>query len=424
MSEVDTKTRNRILIVLFVGVLMAALDIAIVGPALPAIRRSFGVDERAIAWIFSIYVLFNLIGTPFMAKLSDAWGRRLVYTADVALFALGSLVVALSPTFAVLLAGRAIQGFGAGGIFPVASAVIGDTFPPERRGRALGLIGAVFGVAFLVGPVLAGVFLLLLGWHWLFLVNLPIAAAIIVASWRILPATRPESRLPFDWPGMTALAVALAGLAYGVNQLDTEHLAASIVRPEVWVPLVAAVLALPLFVFLERVAVDPVVRLRLFRTRQAVLAYALALGAGSPTFGRMLDHFGSRAVVLIATLLAAAGLVIVGNVHLTLATFYLSAVLVGLGLSGLLGATLRYIMLSEAPPEDRAAAQGVLTLFTSTGQLLGGAAVGALAASRGGGIVGYRFAFLIVGVIMFVLWLSGFALKSRQEELRTARAAG
>ena len=150
MSTVNSQTRNRILFVLFVGVLMGALDIAIVGPALPAIRHAFNVNDRATAWIFTIYVLFNLIGTPLMAKLSDNLGRRLVYIVDVLLFAAGSVVVIGSPFvgasgFGVFLLGRGMQGLGAGGIFPVASAVIGDTFPPEKRGGALGLIGAVFG---------------------------------------------------------------------------------------------------------------------------------------------------------------------------------------------------------------------------------------------------------------------------------------
>ena len=143
METVDTRMRNRILLVLFVGVLMGALDIAIVGPALHSIQRSFGVDDRAIAWVFSIYVLFSLIGTPLMAKLSDIFGRRAIYVLDVTIFAAGSLLVALSSSFTLLLIGRAVQGLGAGGIFPVASAVIGDTFPPEKRGGALGLIGAV-----------------------------------------------------------------------------------------------------------------------------------------------------------------------------------------------------------------------------------------------------------------------------------------
>ena len=126
-------------------------------------------------------MLFNLVSTPLMAKLSDSFGRRSIYVMDVTIFAAGSLVVAFAPSFAFVLIGRAIQGLGAGGIFPVASAVIGDTFPPEKRGRALGLIGAVFGLAFLIGPILGGV-LLLAGWRWLFLINLPIAAVVIVMA--------------------------------------------------------------------------------------------------------------------------------------------------------------------------------------------------------------------------------------------------
>ena len=143
------RQRNTVLAVLFLGVLMGALDIAIVGPALPVIGAEFGLDSRGLSWVFTLYVLGNLIGTPLMAKLSDRFGRRNVYMLDVGLFAAGSLVVALSHgtgAFWLLLAGRAIQGLGAGGIFPVASAVIGDTFPPEKRGSALGLIGAVFGL--------------------------------------------------------------------------------------------------------------------------------------------------------------------------------------------------------------------------------------------------------------------------------------
>ena len=106
------------------------------------------MDDRAKSWIFTIYVLFNLIGTPLMAKLSDIFGRRSIYILDIGMFALGSLVVSLSPhnLFSVLLVGRALQGFGASGVFPVASAVIGDVFPAEKRGSALGLIGAeLFG---------------------------------------------------------------------------------------------------------------------------------------------------------------------------------------------------------------------------------------------------------------------------------------
>ncbi len=99
-------TRNRVLLVLFIGVLMGALDIAIIGPALPSIQRDFGLDDRTLGWTIAIYVLFNLIGTPLMAKLSDLLGRRPIYVSAVTLFALGSLLVAFCPNFAVLLIGR------------------------------------------------------------------------------------------------------------------------------------------------------------------------------------------------------------------------------------------------------------------------------------------------------------------------------
>ena len=140
----NSAKKNQILALLFVGVLMGALDISIVGPAIPAIEKTIAADKQLISWIFSIYVLSNLVGISLMARLSDLFGRRKIYMLALSIFAAGSLIVALSHNFSILLAGRAVQGFGASGIFPVASAVVGDIFPPEKRGRVLGLIGAVF----------------------------------------------------------------------------------------------------------------------------------------------------------------------------------------------------------------------------------------------------------------------------------------
>ena len=459
MIATDSRTRNRLLLVLFVGVLMGALDIAIVGPALPAIQSSFGVDDRALAWVFTIYVLANLVGTPLMAKLSDRAGRRSIYVLDVALFAAGSLVVALSPTFGVLLAGRAIQGLGAGGIFPVASAVIGDTFPVDKRGSALGLIGAVFGIAFLVGPILGGVILYALNWHWLFLINLPIAAVLIVAAMRLLPVTKPQQRRPFDWAGMVVLAVLLTALSYGLNQLDTADLGASVASIQVWGFLLLAIALVPVFMVVERRAKDPVLHLSLFSARQMALVnvfaalsglaeaavvfvpallvaafgvaestssfmllpVVLVMAIGSPLAGRTLDRTGSRTVVLIGTAVMAAGLLMVGGLPISLVLFYVAGVLIGLGLSWLLGAPLRYIMLNEAPRSQRAAAQAALALSTRVGQLVGGALVGAIAASQGGGTAGYQDAFLVVGIMTIVCFVLAFALKTRAAEQATVQ---
>ncbi len=438
---------------------MGALDIAIVAPALPAIQDHFEVGDRALTWVFTIYVLFNLIGTPLMAKLSDARGRRPIYVLDVSLFAIGSLVVALSPSFAVLLAGRAIQGLGAGGIFPVASAVIGDTFPPEKRGGALGLIGAVFGLAFLVGPIIGGIILGFASWQWLFVINLPIAILIIIASLRLLPDTKPATRKQFDWPGMATIALSLAALTFGINQINTKIFFDSITSVAVWPFLLSAIILILIFWQIEKRAEDPILRTSLFNSRQITITYGIALGAGlgeaavvfvpsllviafgvsestasymllpavlamavgAPIAGRMLDRFGSRVVILSGSILLALGMISVGAVTISLISFYGAAILIGLGLGMLLGAPLRYIMLAEAPKKDRAAAQGALSLSTSTGQLVGGAMVGAVAASLGGGILGYQRSYLVVGVVALALALLALGLNSRQVELETAR---
>ncbi|MGD1005918.1 MAG: MFS transporter [Ignavibacteriaceae bacterium] len=451
----DKKQRNKILTVLFIGVLMAALDIAIVGPALPAIQKQFAIDERSVSWIFAVYVLFNLIGTPLMAKLSDVISRRKIYILDVTLFALGSLVVALSSNFSILLAGRAVQGFGAGGIFPVASAVIGDTFPEENRGSALGLIGAVFGIAFIIGPAIAGV-LLLLNWHWLFIINVPIAAVVIYLSLSTIPDTAGQRNNKFDWKGMSLLIIILSSLAYGLNRINSAKLFESFSSPAVFPFFIISIVLIPFFVINENKINDPVLRIKLLNPIQVKLTSILAIGAGlseaavifippllvsafsltaskasfmlipvviamaigSPTAGRMLDKFGSKVVLITGTTLLAAGIFGLTFKSMNITAFYIAASLIGLGMGFLVGAPLRYIMLREAKQSERGSAQGMLTIFTGIGQLFGGVFVGALASSQGGGVTGLRNAYFWVGIIILFLILISFRLKSHQRELQ------
>ena len=455
-------SRSRVLAVLFVGVLMGALDIAIIGPALPAIQAEFDLGPRQLPWIFAIYVLMQMISTPLMAKLSDYAGRRAIYTLDIALFAAGSVVVALSHgsgLWVMLLAGRAIQGIGAGGIFPVASAVIGDTFPAEERGRALGLIGAVFGLAFLVGPILGGV-LLGLGWQWLFLLNLPFALGVVLAGWRLLPSARVATTGRFDLAGMVALGVALATLTFGINEFDPDDALPSLGRPEVWASLLVSVLAWVAVVVIERRAQDPVFPVRLLRSRQLAVAFTitagaglgeastvflpllavlslgvsssvgsylllplvLALAVGSPLAGRLLDKLGSKVVILAGLLIMSVGMIGIGRTSSSLPMFIVFSALIGLGLSALLGAPVRYITLNETSENDRSAAQGMVTTFTAIGQILAAALIGSVAASFGQSSHGYDISFLGIGAVGVALTLVGLLLKSRTVE-RATRAS-
>ncbi|MEX0599582.1 MAG: MFS transporter [Rhodothermales bacterium] len=456
MSGQGTST-VRILVVLFLGVLMAALDIAIVGPALPALREHYGLTERAVSWVFNVFVLFNLLGLPFMARLSDVMGRRRVYVADVTLFAVGSLIVAAAPAFPMLLAGRALQGLGASGIFPVASAVVGDVVAPSRRGRALGILGAVFGIAFIVGPILAGV-LLLLGWQWLFIINVPLALVIIGLGWRALPDTVDEEGGRMDLPGIATLGLMLVSFAFGINRIDTGAFLSSLTSAAVAPYLVMSLVLLPVFIRLERRSKKPLVRLELFRNRQVAIVAALGMGAGlteaafvfmpgmavqafevtkssasfmllplvtavaigSPIAGRSIDRFGSRTITVVSTALLTVGLATMGLPILTTTTFYAASVLIGLGLSGILGSSLSYILLHESKAAERTVAQGIGTLSISVGQLSGGALIGAVVSSAAAGLSGYQSAFAGIAFVGVVLVGLSAMLKSRRRELEDA----
>ncbi|MDE2997231.1 MAG: MFS transporter, partial [Bacteroidota bacterium] len=206
--------------VLFIGVLMGAMDIAILGPAIPAIREAFGLDDRLVSWVFSVWVLSNLVSVPIMTKLADRLGRKRMYLIDIGLFGLGSLTVALTPSFAILLVGRSLQGMAAAGIFPVAASVVGAVIPVERRGRAFGLLGSVFGIAFIIGPILAGI-MLSIGWRWLYTTNVVIAAVVLILGTRILPKTGDRKATPLDLKGLFNLGGMLLCLAYALSVFDT-----------------------------------------------------------------------------------------------------------------------------------------------------------------------------------------------------------
>lgn len=454
-----TQHRNgKILALLFTGVLMGALDISIVGPAIPAIEQTIKVDHRSLSWIFSIYVLFNLVGVSLLSKLSDLYGRRNIYIFSVAVFAIGSAVVAMSENITFLLIGRAIQGFGSSGIFPVASAVIGDIFPPEKRGRTLGMIGAVFGIAFIIGPVIAGVLLLWFDWNALFLVNLPIAAVVIFYSWRLLPSKKSLLKPHFDWMGMILIAVLVSSFAYGINNIEAAEGFKGIFSIEVYPFLMITVITLLLFIFIEKRSPSPVVKIQLFDVKQIrivgivafgtgiiqavtifvpelavnvfgvstseasfmLIPFVLAIAIGSPVAGRLIDKIGSRSIVMAGLLFAGTGLVVFYFDSTSKINFYTAGIMMGLGSAMLQGSALRYIMLNEVQSSDRALGQGIITLFTSTGQMTGATLIGIIVASFTLRVDGYSQSFLVIAIIAFSVLLISYRLKSRSEELVSA----
>ena len=454
----DLTGDNRILFLLFVGVFMGSLDIGIVGPALPSIQTYFVVNERVLSWVFTIYILFFMIGTPLMAKLSDIYGRKSIYILDIFLFALGSLITITSFSFEMLLLGRAVQGIGAGGIFPVANAFIGDIFAPDKRGGALGILSSVWGLSSVLGPVLGGL-LLNYSWQLLFIINLPIAAAVLIGSVYILPKSEKNRNILFDWYGIIILGIMVISLAYGLNQINTNNFLVSISSLAVWPFLVISVLLLPILWRVELLATDPLIQVELFKNREVKLISTISIGTGlvqastvfvpafvivalsfstanaslmlmpivltmalgAPIIGKLLDKFGSRDIMVTGAFNIVIGLFIMGMFPKSFYLFILAGVLIGVGMSTAIGSPPRYIMLIESPPKERASGQALINIITSVGQLMGGALIGAVIGSYAGKIGGYQLAYISIGFVAIAMTILAIGLKNKKDQLKTMK---
>ena len=443
----EKNQNNKIIGLLFFGVLMGALDISIVGPAIPLIEQTLHISSRESGLIFSSYVLFNLIGISLFARLSDKFGRRNIYIIALSIFAFGSLIVSLIHDFNWLIVGRAIQGFGASGIFPVASALVGDLFPVEKRGRILGLIGAVFGLAFLLGPFIAGFLLSYFSWNFLFIINLPIAAVLIFYSFKILPSQSVVKNIKMDWRGIIALGIALAAFTYGMNSINGYQLS-SFIQLKVMIPFIIAASAFIFLILSEKHIEYPILKLSFFKNSQIRIAgilavvtgliqacfvfipkfvihefdveastasfmltpFVLATAVGSPLFGRMIDKIGVKWVVIIGLSFLSLGFFFLSQVDGRLVFYYMSGVFVGLGLSILSGSSLRYILLNNTSAEDRSTSQGLITIFTSVGQITGSALIGILLTSAKNG---FHINFVGIAIITAGMLLVSLKLKNR-----------
>lgn len=448
---------SRLLPALFIGVFMAALDTSVIAPAIPALRASFALDNRQVALVMTVFILCSLCSTAPLASLGDRHGRRPVYMACISLFAAGSLVIALSTSFWALLLGRAIQGVGSGGIIPTASAVIADVFAPKERARALGLIGATYGMAFVLGPPLAGLLMVVASWQWIFAANLPIALLVLWMARQAMPApVRGGALPPLDWPGIGVVFVLLSGLVLGLSRVADGLLGLTL-----WPLLLGlALLMLPLLMRVEARSAQPLIPMKLFANRQLLLAYGLTLGAGfgmgsvifltslatlahgvhrshagfvllplvvcsmlgSMASGRVLHRLGSRTLVLAGFAFTALGYALTALVALGLWGFLLAGMPVGLGIGVLVGGALRTIAIEEAPIAQRGAAQGLVNIFTSIGTLLAAATIGAVADGQGGGARGFALAYGGVAVVMLALLLATLGLR-RTDLLDEARKA-
>jgi EmrB/QacA subfamily drug resistance transporter len=261
--EISPRARFEVLGAILLALLLGALDQTIVGTALPRIVTDLQGNDL-YTWVVTIYLLTSTISVPFYGKLSDFFGRKPLLIFGIIVFLAGSALSGVSQNMTELIVFRGIQGIGAGSLFPISLAVIGDLFTPAERGKYQGLFGAVFGVAALIGPFLGGVITDNVGWHWIFYINIPVGLVSLFVVARVLPSLkRPKHALNLDWLGAIVFVAGMIPFLVGLTNKQTADWGTF----EVGGLLGIGIVLIAVFLVIESRAKEPIVPLNLWRAR-------------------------------------------------------------------------------------------------------------------------------------------------------------
>ncbi|MBF6264403.1 DHA2 family efflux MFS transporter permease subunit [Nocardia farcinica] len=406
------------LFALVVGFFMILLDMTIVAVANPAIMTDLGADISQVIWVTSAYLLTYAVPLLITGRLGDRFGPKNIYLAGLAVFTAASLWCGMSNSIEMLIAARAVQGLGAALMTPQTMAVITRTFPPDKRGAAMGLWGGVAGLATLVGPILGGVLVDGLSWEWIFIVNVPVGVlAFALAVW-LVPAL-PTHEHKFDIPGVVLSGLGMFLLVFGIQEGNTYDWSVRI-----WLLIAAGIVVLGLFVVNQaRNTGEPLVPLGLFRVRNFALSniaiaamgaavtglmvpvyfylqavrdmsptksalvlapMAVVTGFAAPVLGRFADRLAPRILPTIGFALFAA--VIFWWAAIMTPDSELVLFLVSAGFAGFANACIWGPLAATAthnlPVQQAGAGSGIYNTTRQVGSVLGSAAISALIASR------------------------------------------
>ncbi|MEG0641650.1 MAG: MFS transporter [Clostridium sp.] len=401
------------LIVFLLGIFMGAVDTGIVSPARTIIQSNLGINDSNGVWIITIYTLVYAVSMPIVSKFSDIYGRKRVYLLSIVIFGIGSFLCGLSSffsSFEFLLVARVIQAVGGGGIMPIATAYIGQCFPDEKKGRALGYVGAVYGVATMLGPTIGSLVLSVSGnnnWGWIFFVNIPITIIILLLGLR-LNENKSKNIVKVDVLGSVLISVVILSLMYALNNLNFFDFGNSIRNINVYPYLLIFLVSLPIFVYIEKRASDPVINLKYFNNREISITFLIGLitgctlmstifipqfaenilgikmgsggylvtlmsvfsGIAAPVGGKLVDKYSSKLVLafgFVMTITGALVLAFICTKYMNFPSVFLGLALAGLGIGFTMGTPLNYIILTSVSNDESASALSTLSLIRSIG---------------------------------------------------------
>lgn len=405
---------------LVVGFFMILIDTTIVSVANPRIMEGLHTDINAVIWVTSAYLLAYAVPLLITGRLGDRFGPKNLYLVGLVLFTAASAWCGLSGDVGQLILARVFQGLGAAMMTPQTMAVITRIFPPDRRGQAMGLWGAVAGVATLVGPVLGGVLVDTLGWEWIFFVNIPVGIVAFVLAWRLVPRLETHSHR-FDIPGVVLSALGMFLLVFGLQEGESYDWGTIAGPISVWGLIIAGVAVLGIFVVWQAVnkSGEPLLPLGLFRDRNFSLAngaistvgftvtsmslplvfyFQLVLGL-TPTesalmlvpmavisaglaqpVGRLVDRINPRYIAFVGALCLAGALAWYSAImtpEMALVWLLLPSALMGLA-NACVWSPISTTATRNLPQTKAGAGSGVYNTTRQVGSVLGSAAVAAL----------------------------------------------